>query len=306
MAQLVEQAASTSSASAASPKNTSKSADVNRMTVFLHSLAFVLGFGTIFTLLGFVAGLAGVTISDWLQRIGAILLFILALTMLGLFRWLARIISETSGYDSSPPLQAVVGVLNFVNNLLNSEKRLVEVHSVNKSWGYLSSFVIGLSFGAGWTPCIGPILGSILFLASSGDNVAQAAILMAVYSLGLGIPFLIVGAAFSRMSVLLRKLNRYMNVVGIISGILLLIIAGLLWTGSLASMAGYLPGLNELAYTLEESVSNSMGGGSLIGANVLAAAPIALVAGFLSFVSPCVLPLVPAYIGYLSGASISN
>lgn len=306
MAQLVEKATPTSGAGGAASQSIHSGAEVNRMTVFLHALAFVLGFGTIFTLLGFVAGLVGLTISDWLQRIGAILLFVLALTMLGVFRWLARVISETSGYHSNPSLQAIVSGLNFINNLLNSEKRLVEVHSVNKNWGYLSSFVIGLSFGAGWTPCIGPILGSILFLASSGDNVAQAATLMAVYSLGLGIPFLIVGAAFSRMSVLLRKLNRYMNVVGIISGILLLIIAGLLWTGSLASMASYLPGLNDLAYTLEESVSASMGGGKIIGASVLAAAPIALVAGFLSFISPCVLPLVPAYIGYLSGASLSR
>ena len=71
-------------------------------------------------------------------------------------------------------------------------------------------------------------------------------------------------------------------------------------------LAGRFPGLNELAYTLEESASAAMGGGNIIGASLITAAPIALVAGFLSFVSPCVLPLVPAYIGYLSGASLNN
>ncbi len=317
MAQLVEKAASTASAGAASPKSSSAGSDVNRMKVFLHSLFFVLGFSVVFVMLGVFASVLPYELTLWLQQIGAIFLVVLALSMLGVFRWGARKLRENFNVDSNPALKMVVGVLDFLNNILNSERRVVEIHSVNKNWGYLSSFVIGLSFAAGWTPCIGPILGGILGLASWSGNtfgasaapsstVAQGATLLAIYSVGLGLPFLIVGAAFTRASGLLRRLNRYSNAVGIVSGILLLFIAALLWTGSLASMAGYLPGLNELAYTLEESVSSSMGGSNIVGSSILTAAPIALIAGFLSFVSPCVLPLVPAYIGYLSGASLNN
>lgn len=316
MAQLVEQAATSSHTSAATHKSAGENSDVNRMTIFLHSLFFVFGFSVVFVLLGVFASVLPYEATQWLQQLGALLLVILALSMLGLFRWGANKIRGNVNLDANPIMSNLVAVLDFLNNILNSERRVVEIHSVNKSWGYLSSFVIGLSFAAGWTPCIGPILGGILGLASwtgnsfgaattAGSTVAQGATLLAIYSIGLGIPFLIVGAAFTKTSKFLRRLNRYSNMVGTISGILLLVIAWLLWTGSLASMAGYFPAINDLAYTLEESVSGLMGG-SIIGASTLAAAPIALLAGFLSFVSPCVLPLVPAYIGYLSGASLSN
>lgn len=324
MAQLVEQAASTSSAGSSSPTSASSGSDVNRVTVFLHSLFFVAGFTVVFVLLGVFASALPYEVTIWLQQVGAVLLFVLALSMLGLFRWGARKIRESFNIDSNPPLGMLVGAMDFLNNILNSERRVVEIHSVNKSWGYLSSFIIGLSFAAGWTPCIGPILGGILGLASStgnsfggtapsGSTIAQGATLLAIYSFGLGIPFLIVGAAFNRASKFLRRINRYSNVVGVISGILLLIISGYLWTGSLTALAGQIPGLGNLVFLLENSVISlettmieGLGIGDIKTLNMLAAAPVALFAGLLSFVSPCVLPLVPAYIGYLSGASLSK
>lgn len=297
---------------------------VKRSTVFLHSLAFVLGFSVVFTLLGVLTGALSYALTGWLQRIGAVLLFIVALTTLGLFRWLAQKFRSHFDVDANPALRVLVSIMEFFNNLLYSERRVVEVHSVSKNWGYLSSFIIGLSFGAGWTPCIGPILGGILGLASStggafgsastsSTTIAQGAMLLLVYSLGLGIPFLIVGAAFNRASSFLQRLNRYSNVIGIISGILLLIIAGYLWSGSLTALTSQIPGLGNLVFLMEEAVISlemstlaRLGIGDITGLNILVAAPVALFAGLLSFVSPCVLPLVPAYIGYLSGASISN
>lgn len=306
MAQMIDRSA-VGTTSAPAKKDSIGVSSVSRVSVFLHSLAFVLGFSVIFTLLGVVAGAIGLTISDWLQRVGAVLLLFLALTTMGVFRWLVEKLQEVSGTKDNPALSPLINVLQFFNNLLYSEKRVVEIHNVDKRWGYLSSFIIGLSFGAGWTPCVGPILGSIWFLAGASETVGQATILMALYSLGLGIPFLIVGAAFSRASVFLRRMNKYSNAVGIVSGLLLIGIAYLLWTGQLATLAGQFQGLNELAYSLEEWVSlNLSADGSIIGASLIVSAPIAIVAGFLSFVSPCVLPLVPAYIGYLSGASLSN
>jgi len=297
---------------------------VKRSTVFLHSLAFVLGFSVVFTLLGVLTGALSYALTGWLQRIGAVLLFILALTTLGVFRWLVQKTRNNFDVDSNPALRVLVNIMEFFNNLLYSERRVVEVHSISKNWGYLSSFIIGLSFGAGWTPCIGPILGGILGLASStggsfgsastsSTTIAQGATLLLIYSLGLGIPFLIVGAAFNSASSFLQRLNRYSNVIGIISGILLLIIAGYLWSGSLTTLTAQIPGLGNLVFLMEEAVVSlemstlsRLGIGDITSLNVLVAAPVALFAGLLSFVSPCVLPLVPAYIGYLSGASINN
>ncbi|MBV7338738.1 cytochrome c biogenesis protein CcdA [Chloroflexi bacterium TSY] len=305
MAQMVGNQTVAQGSRAAAPAE--KEASVSRSVIFLHSLAFVLGFSVIFTLLGVAAGLLGYGFSIWLQRVGAILLVILALTTLGVFRWLVRLISERIDLETNGAAALSVKVMDFFNNLLYSERRVVEMHSVNRNWGYLSSFVVGMSFGAGWTPCVGPILGSIWFLAGSNETIVQATALMGIYSLGLGIPFLITGAAFGSATKFLRKLNRYSNVVGIFSGILLIAIAYYLWTGELAALAGQFPAFTEMAIELEEWVTATLGfGGDIINASLLASAPIAFIAGIVSFVSPCVLPLVPAYLSYLSGASLSS
>lgn len=284
-----------------------KEASVSRAVIFLHSFAFVLGFSVIFTLLGVAAGLLGYGFSIWFQRVGAILLVILALTTLGVFRWLVRVVSESTDLETNGAAALLVKVMDFFNNLLYSERRVVEMHNVNRNWGYLSSFVVGMSFGAGWTPCVGPILGSIWFLTGSNETIVQATALMGIYSLGLGIPFLITGAAFGSATKFLRKLNRYSNVVGIISGILLIAIAYYLWTDELAALAGQFPVFTDMAIELEEWVTTTLGfGGDIINASLLVSAPVAFIAGIVSFVSSCVLPLVPGYLSYLSGASLSG
>ena len=161
---------------------------------------------------------------------------------------------------------------------------------------YLRSGVVGIVFAAGWTPCVGPILASILLLASQTQTVAQGALLLFVYSLGLGIPFLIAGALFSRLTVYLPKFYKYLPTISIISGLLLILIALLMFTGSLArlSQVGF---LFEGVYDFEESLVPESAQISLL---------LAFVAGLLSFLSPCVLPLVPAYLGYLSGAALGG
>jgi cytochrome c-type biogenesis protein len=191
---------------------------------------------------------------------------------------------------------------------LYTEKRVTEMHQVNRGWGYMSSFFMGVSFSAGWVPCVGPILASILFLASDSATATQGAILLAIYSLGLGIPFLLTGAAFGSATKLLRRLNRHAGIVGIISGIFLLYVAYLLWFDQLAMLTTQFAFLNEWVFTIEDWVTASFGLESLSinNVNVLSAAPLAFIAGLISFISPCVLPLVPAYIGYLSGASLGS
>jgi cytochrome c-type biogenesis protein len=281
-----------------------------RLVVFLHSVFFVLGFTTVFTLLGSAAGLLGNSLNQYLpamQRLGAIMLVVFGLSTLGLFRWLVEKIRRRYDLETNPAAAALVSVLDFFNGLMYSEKRVTDMHEVSRNWGYASSFLLGVSFSAGWVPCVGPILASILFLASDSATVAQGALLLAVYSLGLGIPFLITGAAFSSATKVLRKLNRHANIVSIVSGIFLLYVAYLLWSGSLSTLTTQFSFLNEFVFNLEDAlVGSSSIGGNIISASALAAIPIAFMAGLISFISPCVLPLIPAYIGYLSGTAVSG
>ncbi len=297
-------------AETARPKPGPKGADGNRLLVFLHALAFVLGFGAVFTLVGSAAGLLGYSLNPYLrliQQVGAVLLVIFGLVTLGVFRWLVNQITTRVDLQANPAAAALVSFLNFFNRLLYTERRVTEMHQVNRKWGYLSSIMLGVSFSAGWVPCVGPILASIFFLAQDSATAAQGAGLLAIYSLGLGIPFLITGAAFSSMSTFLRKLNRHANIVSIISGIFLLYVAYLLWSDSLALLTTRFFFLNEWVFLLEDWVSGASGtSGDLISLSFIAAAPLALIAGLISFISPCVLPLVPAYVGYLSGAAVSG
>ncbi|MCE7984034.1 MAG: hypothetical protein DYG89_22910 [Caldilinea sp. CFX5] len=285
-------------------------AQSNRLVIFLHALAFVIGFGAVFTLIGSAAGLLGQSLNSYLppiQRFGAILLVIFALVTMGVFRWLVQQIQQRPDLQANPAAVALAGILDFFNTLLYTERRVAEMHTVNKGWGYLSSALLGVSFSAGWLPCVGPILASIFFLAQDSATAGQGAGLLAIYSLGLGIPFLITGAAFSSATRFLRRLNRRANIVSIVSGIFLLYVAYLLWTDSLALLTTRFFFLNEWVFALEDQVAVASGtGGDIISLSFLAAAPLAFIAGVISFISPCVLPLVPAYLGYLSGAALSG
>lgn len=282
----------------------------NRLVVFLHALAFVLGFAAVFTLVGSAAGLLGYSLNPYMrliQQVGALLLVVFALVTLGVFRRLVDQITSRVDLHQNPAAAALVSLLEFFNRLLYTERRVTEMHQVNRNWGYLSSAMLGVSFSAGWVPCVGPILASIFLLAQESATAAQGAGLLAIYSLGLGIPFLITGAAFSSMSTLLRRLNRHANIVSVISGIFLLYVAYLLWSDSLALLTTRFLFLNEWVFAIEDWVAGTSGtGGDLVSLSFVAAAPLALIAGLISFISPCVLPLVPAYIGYLSGAAVGG
>jgi cytochrome c-type biogenesis protein len=183
-----------------------------RRDTFLHALGFVLGFSLIFILLGVTAWSIGDLLFSylpWLSKIGGIVLIVLGLALMGVF------------------------TLPF----LYAEKR-IEV-KVNPSLGYFSSFVMGLFFGAGWTPCVGPMLGGILLLASQASTAAQGALLLTAYSLGLGVPFLLVGAAFDAASDTIRRLNRGTRWISIASGLILVLLGVAMLTGQLQLLARY-------------------------------------------------------------------
>jgi len=279
-----------------------------RWSVFLHAFFFVLGFTLIFTLLGSAAGLLGRSLNPYMpviQKFGAVLLLIFGLATLGVFRWLANAIQRRVDVRQNPAAEALVSLLNVPNQLLYTEKRVADMHQVNRRWGYLSSALMGIAFASGWVPCIGPILASILFLAGNSQTALQGAGLLLIYSLGLGIPFLLTGLMFSSMTRWLRSLNRHLGIVSLLSGLLMLYVAYLLWTDSLALLTTRFTALNEFVFQAEEQVSAVLaGGGVLIGAGATTEIALAFGAGLISFLSPCVLPLVPAYIGYLSGAVV--
>lgn len=288
---------------------TVQAAPVSRSSTFFHSLAFVLGFGAIFTLLGSAAGLIGQNLNEYLpfiQRVGAMLLLVFGLTTLGVLGWVVKRVQSNARLAANPAVAALVDILSFLNALMYTERRVTEMHKVKRGWGYLSSALMGVSFSAGWVPCVGPILASILFLASDSATAGQGALLLAIYSLGLGLPFLITGAAFSRATLVLRRLNRHANIVSVVSGAFLLYVAWLLWSDQLTMLASQFAFLNQWVFLLEDSVSQSVEVGAAFDSGALSAAPLSFVAGIISFISPCVLPLIPAYIGYLSGAALSG
>lgn len=173
---------------------------------FLHSLAFVSGFSLVFIAFGISLGILGFILRDNIDiilKISGTLLIVMGLH-------LANVITIP---------------------FLNQDRRL-DVGGGQKV-GYARSFAVGSAFSAGWSPCIGPTLGAILVLAVSSGTVLQAGILLLVYSIGLSIPFLAMGVAYSSVKPIYLRVKRYMGVVNYVSGALLIVIGILIFTDSL-------------------------------------------------------------------------
>jgi len=154
----------------------------------------------------------------------------------GLFNFLSGDDTLIANAIASLLIAAVVYFMGGTD-LLYAEKRF-ELKQ-GQPIGYLRSWLVGVIFAAGWTPCIGPILAGILLVASTLETVGQGILLLTVYSLGLGIPFLLVGLAFAPLTKTLRKANRYLGVISIVSGVLLALMGILIFTGSLGVLAQY-------------------------------------------------------------------
>ncbi|NQT30843.1 MAG: sulfite exporter TauE/SafE family protein [Deltaproteobacteria bacterium] len=198
-------------ASVCGPEILEPEADKKRLPLFFHSLSFVAGFTLVFTILGASVGLLGFAIGATLaltQTIAGGLLIAFGVFLLASLKipW------------------------------LNYEKRLAP--STGATTGYLRSLIIGAIFSLAWTPCVGPILGGILTLAWSSETAWQGAALLAVYSLGLGLPFLIIGATFDSLRPFLRRIYRYSTWSYIISGLLLIAVGILILTGKLIWLQG--------------------------------------------------------------------
>ena len=188
-----------------------------RMTVLLHSLTFIAGFSAVFISLGALAGIASSAFQTqmqqglmWIQKIGGVLIFLFGVHMSGLFHF----------------------------GILLGEKR-VQIHS--KPSGFVGTFLVGLAFAAGWTPCIGPILGAILTLAAgSSGGAGRGVLLLTVYSAGLGIPFLVSGLLFHTFLAFFNRFRKHIRIMEIFTGILLMIVGAMLFFDVFGRLAGYL------------------------------------------------------------------
>ena len=191
---------------------TGNKALIRKLTI-ISSLTFIAGFSTVFILLGVFSSFIGRIFAvyyDQIRIIGGIIII-----LFGLY---------------------VMGVLKM--DFLSMDKR---VHLKSKPRGYIGSFVVGLSFAAGWTPCIGPILGTILLVASTSGSAFYGFKLLLVYSLGLAIPFFITSLAINTFLSRFSLVNKYMRPILILSGLLLIAFGILFLTGSLTSLVGLVP-----------------------------------------------------------------
>jgi cytochrome c-type biogenesis protein len=268
----------------------------NRWLVFSHALAFVVGFSLVFVALGASVAFFGFAINAFLPtfvKVGGVILIVFGLYVIGLFGWIADQM-RAAGADKSGAGRAYVAAVDWLGRLMYTEGRVQK--RVDRKWGYLSSATMGVFFSAGWIPCVGPVLAAIYLLASDTATVGQGALLLLVYSAGLGIPFLLTGAAFGTIAPWLRKLNRHLGVVSIITGLFLLVMGVLLFMDRLSLIS------NLMVARFGTGLASFEGN---VGNTGVVTLPIAFIAGLLSFLSPCVLPLIPAYITYLSGTAMA-
>jgi cytochrome c-type biogenesis protein len=237
-----------------------------KLKIFLHALLFVAGFSLVFivgwggsvTLVGQFFG----AYKRIIAQIGGIVVILFGLATLEVIRipWFyADTRAEYSGQRGT----------------------------------YGGSALMGVFFAAGWSPCIGATLGAILTMGLSQQTVGQAMWLASGYSLGLGIPFLIMALGLERATGWIKRMRKYRRPIQIVSGIFIITIGILLFTNTMSLIAIW---AFKNGFYVEKFA-------------LFAAAPTyftAILAGLLSFLSPCVLPLVPAYLGYLSGHTIQR
>jgi len=197
-------------------KDGTNTVSVNRTNIILNSVFFVLGFSVVFSTIGVIINStlssASWEIVDELNQIGGVIIIGFGIFLL----------------------------LSMKINKLNLERKFFPKRS---RASYPMSFVFGLAFAAGWTPCVGPILGSILTLAAATPSLAFN--LLLVYSLGLGIPFILIGVFYSRANKIIRSMSKHLKYYNIILGGFIIVLGVLVFTNQLAYIANF-PLLNEL------------------------------------------------------------
>lgn len=196
--------------SAAQVKNDEGKSD--RFKTLFHGMAFVLGFSFVFVTLGTLAGALGMVLAPiryWLTRLGGIVVIVLGIHMTGLIR------------------------IPFLEYDLRAHSTL------QHTTGFLPSFMMGVFFSAGWTPCVGPVLGTILTLALNGGSILKGALLLITYSFGLGIPFLIAALAIDWITRIFKRYTKFLHYIEILMGIVLIIVGVMLFMGTFSQLARF-------------------------------------------------------------------
>lgn len=176
-------------------KASAPSFNISRITI-LHSLFFIIGFSIVFVVLGISLSYLGSFFGIrklWLQRVGGLLIILFGLN--------------------------ISGLLNI--KFFNAEKTFI---SGRRKFGYFGSLLIGMTFAFGWTPCVGPILSSILIYASTLKSLPKAGVLLLVYSFGIGVPFFIASLAINQFLFIFNRFKAFMRFVPIVSGIFLILV----------------------------------------------------------------------------------
>ena len=184
----------------------------SRRITLIHSLLFIAGFTLVFLALGATATVLGRVLfrhRDWVGRIGGVLVIILGLYLLGVFNLGA----------------------------LSRERR---VHIATKPLGYLGTLVVGMAFAAGWTPCIGPILGGVLTYTASSADLSRGLVLLFAYSVGLAVPFLLAALMIDRFMELFQRYRGALLWISRASGVLLIVVGVLMITGSMTVLSAWL------------------------------------------------------------------
>ena len=187
-------------------------AGVDRGATLVHASLFVAGFTVIFLLLGATASFLGQFLLQyevWIPRIGGVIIIALGLHLTGALR-IAPLLRER------------------------------RVHLSDKPAGHIGTLVVGMAFGAGWTPCLGPVLGGILTFTSTTEAFRSGMTLLGGYSAGLAIPFLVSAVALDRFLPAFQRFRRFIPVVEVASGVVLILLGVLLVTGSLTVLTAYL------------------------------------------------------------------
>jgi cytochrome c-type biogenesis protein len=183
-----------------------------KKAIILNSLIFIAGFSSVFIAFGASASLLGqvlITYQDHIRRFGGALIVVFGLYLLG--------------------------ILNL--NFLKMEHRF---QFRSRPAGYLGSFLIGVAFAAGWTPCVGPVLGSILLYASTTDSLVSGVVLLTSYSLGLGLPLFLTALGVDRFLAYFKQARAYLWGVSTVSGVLLVIVGVMIYANSLTMVTSFL------------------------------------------------------------------
>ena len=189
-----------------------ESGQANRRIAFMHGLAFVVGFSIVFILLGMAISALGSLLYEarnWLAKIGGIVVIIFGLHLTGIIR------------------------ISFLEYDLRPQS------TPDRQRGYVASVMMGVFFSAGWSPCVGPVLGAILTLALSGGSIIHGVALLTAYSAGLAIPFLVAALGIGWVTTILRRYGKVTHYVEIGMGVLLIVVGAMLFLGTFQTLSRF-------------------------------------------------------------------